>query len=164
MAPDRSEQAGVSIRPAVRADLPALAELWFAFETWLTALEVEPQPVDRAKFDGFEAMAFAESPACFVLLAEVDGRAVGYLVHYPGVWMDDMAPCLHIADLFVHPDAHRHGIGRALMNRAAEIARAAGALHLFWTVWRDNPTAQAFYEGLGAEIFVEEILMKWSSH
>jgi GNAT superfamily N-acetyltransferase len=164
MAPARPEPTGVLIRPAVRADLPALAELWFAFETWLNALEAEPQPVDRAKFEGFEAMAFGHTPACSVLLAELDGRTVGYLVHYPGVWMDDMAPCLHIADLFVHPDAHRHGIGRALMNRAAEIARAAGAPRLFWTVWRDNPVAQSFYKSLGAEVLAEEILMKWSSH
>ncbi|WP_375450023.1 GNAT family N-acetyltransferase [uncultured Devosia sp.] len=116
--------------------------------------------MDQAKFGRFEAMAFAESPACSVLLAELDGRAIGYLVHYWGVWMDDMAPCLHIADLFVHPDAHRHGIGRALMNRATEIARASGAVHMFWTVWRENLGAQDFYKRLGAELFEEERLMK----
>jgi GNAT superfamily N-acetyltransferase len=161
MAMDRPEPTGVQIRTAVRADLPALAELWFAFETWLNTLEAEPQPVDRAKFEGFEAMAFAESPACSVLLAEVDSRAIGYLVHYRGVWMDDMAPCLHIADLFVRPDDHRQGVGRALMQAARHIASDAGAAHMFWTVWRDNPQAKAFYERLGAEVFDEEILMKW---
>jgi len=161
MQPHRTDLAGVSIRPAVRADLPALADLWFAFETWLNGLEAEPEPVDRAKFEGFEALAFGTRPACAVLLAEDGDRAIGYLVHYPGVWMDDMAPCLHVADLFVRPDNHRQGVGRALMQAARHIASDAGAAHMFWTVWRDNPQAKAFYERLGAEVFDEEILMKW---
>lgn len=151
----------MSIRPAVAADLPVLSELWFAFETWLAALDTEPTPVDPQKFDGFAQLAFVSVPRCHVLLAERDGLALGYLVYYPGVWMDDMTPCLHIADLFVRTDAHRQGVGQALMQAARAIGCDLGAKRLFWTVWRQNTNAQNFYRSLGAEVFDEEILMQW---
>ena len=153
--------AALSIRPAVAADLPILAELWLAFETWLNRLDAAPVPIDPQKFDAFADLAFGAVPRCDVLLAERDGRALGYLVHYPGVWMDDLAPCLHVADLFVQADAHRQGIGHALMIAARAAAQNIGAKRLFWTVWRDNPQAQNFYRNLGADVFAEEILMQW---
>ena len=153
----------LSIRPAVAADLPVLGKLWFAFEAWLSALDAEPTPIDPHKFDAFAELAFGAVSRCHVLLAERDGIALGYLVHYSGVWMDDMAPCLHIADLFVRADAHRQGIGDALMNAARATARDLGGTRLFWTVWRQNTNAQNFYRSLGAEVFDEEILMQWSA-
>lgn len=151
----------MSIRPAVASDLPVLGELWFVFEKWLSALDAEPLPINPLKFDAFADLAFGEVPYCRVLLAERDGRALGYLVYYPGVWMDDVAPCVHIADLFVRADDHRQGVGQALMNEARAVAHGMAAKRLLWTVWRENAQAQNFYRSLGAEVFSEEILMHW---
>lgn len=150
----------VAIRHATRGDLPALRRLWLEFEAWLNAIG-EPQDVDPAKFDSFAALAFGERPLCQALLAELGGEAVGYLVYHLGVWMDDMAPALFVGDLFVSAQVHRRGIGRQLMERARDTARDHGALHLFWTVWRENAAAQDFYRRLGAEVFNEEIFMRW---
>ena len=94
-----------------------------------------------------------------MLIAEVDGEAVGYLVYHIGVWIDDMAPALFVADLYV--EDRRQGIGTALMQRAREIADDRDAKHVFWTVWRENAAAQTFYRGLGAEVFDEEVFMRW---
>jgi GNAT superfamily N-acetyltransferase len=160
MAAARSGPVDFLIRPAVRSDLPALAQLWFEFETWLNAI-ADPEPVDPAKFERFEALAFGPDALCTVLLAELEGKPVGYLVYYHGVWMDDMAPCVHVADLFVRPVAHRQGIGRALMERVRTIARDHGAAHAFWTVWRKNRAARDFYRRIGAEPFDDEVLMIW---
>jgi GNAT superfamily N-acetyltransferase len=148
------------IRIATRDDLPALRRLWFEFETWLNAIG-EPSDIDPEKFDGFAALAFGDQPLCQVLVAELGREAVGYLVYHVGVWMDDMAPALFVADLFVSADVHRRGIGRRLMERARAIGDEHGAQHLFWTVWRENAGAQDFYRQLGAEVFDEEVFMRW---
>lgn len=150
-----------SIRPATEADLPALGALWFEFENWLDGLDDASDPVDRERFSRFEALAFGPDALCTCLIAETEAGPAGYLVYYFGVWMDDLAPCLHVADLFVRPALHRQGIGRALMEEARRIARERGAAHLFWTVWRRNRAAREFYRRLGASIFKEETLMKW---
>lgn len=151
--------ADLSIRPATVDDLPALRELWLAFETYLKTIGAQ-DPIDPARFDGFRDLAFGTQPLCMVLLAEREGRAVGYLVYHIGVWMDDMAPALFVADLYV--DERGEGIGRALMERARAIADRAGCRHLFWTVWRENRAAQAFYRALGSEVFDEEVFMRWA--
>ncbi len=54
-----------------------------------------------------------------------------------------------ILTLAVCPAKRRQGIGRALVQAAAELARAAGASRLFLEVGVDNPAALALYEGLG---------------
>jgi GNAT superfamily N-acetyltransferase len=148
------------IRLATRDDLPALRRLWFEFETWLNAIG-EPSDIDPQKFDGFAALAFGDQPLCQVLVAELGSETVGYLVYHVGVWMDDMAPALFVGDLFVSASIHRRGIGRLLMERARAIGREHGAQHLFWTVWRENAAAQDFYRRLGAEVFDEEVFMRW---
>ncbi|GHA31403.1 N-acetyltransferase [Devosia pacifica] len=150
--------AGLVVREASPADLPVLAELWSAFEAWLNAI-ADPEPVERKAFDRFEELAFGETPLCRVLLAELDGEAVGYLVYYMGVWMDDLAPCLHVADLFVETARHGSGIGSAMMAEARKIGISQGAGRMMWTVWRQNSTAELFYRSLGAERFDEEVLM-----
>ena len=154
--------ADLTIRPATANDLPALRELWLAFEAYLDVIGEsigQPATADPAKFDGFADLAFGPQPLCTVLLAERAGLPVGYLVYHVGVWMDDMAPALFVADLYVHPRGER--IGPALMARAREIAGNAGCRHLFWTVWRENRAAQDFYRALGAEVFDEEVFMRW---
>ena len=151
---------GLSIRTAVRNDLSDLSRLWYEFETWLNAI-ANPVPIDVTRFDRFEALAFGPNALCTVLVAEQDGATIGYLVYYPGVWMDDLAPCIHVADLFVRPIAHRQGVGRALMEQVRTVARDRGCKHVFWTVWRKNLAAQEFYRRLGAKPFDDEVFMIW---
>lgn len=52
-----------------------------------------------------------------------------------------------IARLYVHPDFHRQGVGRALFHRAIEMIRAAG--HREATVAALVPESEAFYEAMG---------------
>lgn len=152
--------ADLTLRSATVDDLPALRTLWFAFETWLNTVG-EPEQIDPRKFDGFAQLAFGARPLCHVVLALRGATPIGYLVDHVGVWMDDMAPALFVADLYA--DERRSGVGRALMEFARETASAADCKHLFWTVWRKNTAAQAFYASLGAEVFSDEILMRWTA-
>ena len=154
--------ADVTIRAARRADLPVLKELSNAMDAWLNTLDDEPSEIDPARTDALEQLAFGPQRLCDVLVAELDGEVVGYLIYYFGVWIGgDIAPCLYVADLFVRQSHQRRGIGRSMMEHAREIARQRGARNLFWTVWDKNPDGQEFYRRLGAEPFDEEIMMRW---
>jgi GNAT superfamily N-acetyltransferase len=154
--------AGITVRDAREDDLPVLKQLSNELEAWLGTLEPDQSPVDPARAGPLAVLAFGPQRLCEILVAEEGGEAVGYLVYYFGVWVGSkIAPCVHVADLFVRERHQRRGIGRALMERVFDIAKQRGAGNVFWTVWRENPAGQAFYGRLGAEPFDEEILMRW---
>ena len=94
---------------------------------------------------------FETSPPNFlVLVAVLENRIVGILVYYFLPFSASAKPLLYVKELFVHADARGHGAGKALMQRAALEARAAGCGGLRWTVANWNEPAKRFYESLGA--------------
>jgi GNAT superfamily N-acetyltransferase len=54
-------------------------------------------------------------------------------------------------DLYVSREARGEGVGRALIEAAAEIGRERGAPILEWSTAPDNRTAQRLYDSTGAE-------------
>jgi ribosomal protein S18 acetylase RimI-like enzyme len=56
-----------------------------------------------------------------------------------------------IANVATHPDHRRHGIGRALTERALLSARQKGTHEVWLQVRHDNPTAIGIYAALGFE-------------
>ena len=54
-------------------------------------------------------------------------------------------------DLYVAEEARGQGVGRALIEAAATVARERGAHHLEWVTAPDNATAQRLYDSTGAE-------------
>ncbi|WP_461028189.1 GNAT family N-acetyltransferase [Streptomyces sparsus] len=93
-------------------------------------------------------------------VAELDGRVAGH-VCLSGSGVGDVAPDLWsaregvsgdeaavVSRLFVAPAARGHGLGAALLARAAAQARARG-LHPVLDVVASDTTAVALYERLG---------------
>ena len=54
-------------------------------------------------------------------------------------------------DLFVAPEARGRGIGRALIEASAAVARERGAAWLEWATAPDNYTAQHLYDSMTSE-------------
>jgi GNAT superfamily N-acetyltransferase len=54
-------------------------------------------------------------------------------------------------DLFVDPSARGEGVGRALIEAAAEVARERGSTRLEWSTAPDNTTAQRLYDTFEVE-------------
>jgi GNAT superfamily N-acetyltransferase len=54
-----------------------------------------------------------------------------------------------IKRLWTRPDLRRHGVGRALMERAHETAREFGVVRLYLETGYAQPEAIAFYRSLG---------------
>ena len=54
-------------------------------------------------------------------------------------------------DLYVDPEVRGEGVGRALIEASADVARERGAHHLEWMTAPHNKTAQRLYDSTGAE-------------
>jgi len=64
---------------------------------------------------------------------------------------------LEIDQMSVNPEHRRMGLGKALVDRALEIARAESFDRVRLTVWSDTEAAKAFYRTVGFSTFRESM-------
>jgi len=103
---------------------------------------------------------FGKRPVCEALVAEVEGRAVGFALYFATFSTFLCKPGLYLEDLFVEP-AHRGcGIGKALLKRLAAITVERGGGRFEWRVLDWNEPSIRFYEGLGATLLREWLLAR----
>jgi GNAT superfamily N-acetyltransferase len=90
-------------------------------------------------------LSYLRRPDAVALVAEEDGLVVGFLDMEYRVRLNFTAPQAWIPDLIVHEESRSLGIGRALLERAEELAREHGCwgMSLESATWRDR--AHAFY-------------------
>ena len=87
-----------------------------------------------------------------LLLGAWEGREpLGYACLYWFFTSTAAAESVLMNDLFVVPEARGRGVGRALIEASAAVARERGAHHLEWTTAPGNETAQRLYDSTGAE-------------
>lgn len=84
-----------------------------------------------------------------VLLAERQGRTVGFLQLYPGFSSIYLAPIWRLNDLFVEDSERRTGVAGALIEEAEKLALNAGAVSLILETAEDNTGARRLYEAQG---------------
>lgn len=139
--------APVAIRAATADDAEALVAMWRRFAAYLRSLGDDDEQNMTAEI--FRRDGFGDSPAFSSLIAEWNGRPVGYAVYHLGYDMDRACRLMFLADLWVDPEARRHGVGRALMRAAADIGRSKGVVDIVWSVFEKNRLAMKFYRRLG---------------
>ena len=132
------------VRDAVPADAGTIA----AFAHALSLEEGYPAPALQAEHVREEG--FGPRPRFRALIAERDGRALGYALFYPAYDTDHAARGLYLQDLYVVPEARRQGAGRALMAAVARACRADGGCYVFWNALPRNRAGRAFYRAIGA--------------
>lgn len=149
----------LSIRPAVPADRTELAAMLHEVAAHFAAMAGGELDTLR-NWDDLERCAdlcFADPPWCTTLIAKDAGRPIGYLAYTFGVY--EIFPALHVAGLYVRAEARGKGVGKALMAEVQRMAAERGATHTDWMVWRKNDPALAFYRGLGATIYDDDVMM-----
>ena len=131
------------IRQAVATDLDALAALFDAYRQFYG------QPPDLAGARTFLADRFEHQQSIIFLALDEEGAALGFTQLYPSFTSTRMKPIFILNDLYVVPQARKGGIGKALLNAAAQYGRKVGAARLHLSTAIDNHTAQAVYEANG---------------
>ena len=85
------------------------------------------------------------------LIAEVKGEPAGFALFFHNFSTFLAQPGIYLEDLFVKPEQRSHGVGRALLERLAQIAVERDCGRLEWAVLDWNEDAIKFYESLGAK-------------
>lgn len=129
-----------TIRPATPADGPRLRELDLL--TW-SALS-SPAPVPDADRDVFERRAPEDH-----LVAELDGRVVGFVGLGHPTPLEASRHVLEIQGITVDPAHGRKGIGLALVRAAVEEARRRQARKISLRVLSHNAAARRIYDAAG---------------
>lgn len=86
-----------------------------------------------------------------VWLAESDGVIVGYLALCIGFSLELGGNDAFVDEVFVLPEHRGRGLGRKLLEFAAEAARTLGIVAMHLEVDRANIAAQGLYTSLGYE-------------
>jgi len=94
---------------------------------------------------------FGSRPIFEAVLAERDGRAVGFALYFFTFSTFTGRPTLYLEDLFVVPEERRGGIGSQLLSRLAQIAVKRKCGRMEWSVLDWNTPARDLYFKLGAK-------------
>jgi len=132
----------IEVRKAKAGDDRALATLDRATWSSLTSPAPPPTEPDWSFFN--ERVEIRD-----VLVAELDGEVAGYIrlsVPHP---IESARHVLLISGFAVDPAFQRRGVGIALLDAAAEEARARGARRLTLRVLAPNEVARRLYERAG---------------
>ncbi len=153
----------VTIRPASRQDMTAVAAMAGEFYAFLAAMDDSDPAFDVEETEAKLARSgFGAKPLFSSLIAEVDGEPVGYAIYNIGFWADTMQGMVLLTDLYVREAWRSRGIGKQFMHRLAAIGKDEDCEMVVWTVWKKNEPAKRFYEHLGATAIEDEQLMTWS--
>ena len=136
----------LSIRPGELKDVPLIAELIRGLAHY-EKLEHEVTMTEEK----LTAHLFGERRYAETLIAEDGGQPVGFALFFHSFSTFLAQPGLYLEDLFVVPARRGAGIGRALLERLAQVAVDRGCGRLEWAVLDWNKDAIRFYERLGAK-------------
>jgi GNAT superfamily N-acetyltransferase len=98
---------------------------------------------------------FGTRPSAEALVAESDGRIVGYALFFHNYSTFLGRRGLYLEDLYVQPAQRGSGLGSAMLRHLAALAVERQCGRFEWTVLDWNQTAIDFYEKMGASVLPE---------
>ena len=142
------------IRPATKADIPALGRLGallvqshFEFDP---KRFISPSPRTEQGYGSFLGSQIAD-PDAIVLVSERDGDVVGYA--YGGIedfdYMSLRGPAGVLHDIVVDPRKRGQGIGRELLEAILAALESRGAPRIVLSTAEQNETAQRLFASAG---------------
>jgi GNAT superfamily N-acetyltransferase len=135
----------IEIRPAQPADVPLIVHLIKSLSQYEKLEHMVVANEEKVQKALFGARPYAET-----IIAELDGKPVGFALFFHNFSTFLAQPGIYLEDLFVEPEHRGAGIGRALLERLAQIAVERECGRLEWAVLDWNKDAIGFYERLGA--------------
>jgi GNAT superfamily N-acetyltransferase len=138
--------AEVEIAPIAGEEFEELLPLIAAYQRFYEVAKVDDDR-NRAFFRRF----LAPSEDGLLLGARGEGRLLGYACLYWHFSSLEATECVLMNDLFVDESARGRGVGRALIEASADVARERNVPFVEWSTAPDNHTAQRLYDSTGAE-------------
>lgn len=140
-----STAASLVVRPAVVDDVGRIRQL-------IVDLATYERSVDQVRVteEQLRTALFGPHPAAYALMAELDGRAIGFAVYFVNFSTWEGTHGIYLEDLFVEPEHRGAGAGRALLAALARLARDAGYARVEWSVLNWNQPSIDFYRRVGA--------------
>lgn len=103
---------------------------------------------------------FSERKMAETVLAEQDGRVVGFALFFHSFSTFLGKPGIYLEDLFVLPEMRSQGIGMMLLSKLAQVALERGCGRLEWSVLDWNQKAIDLYLSIGAKPMDEWTVMR----
>jgi GNAT superfamily N-acetyltransferase len=138
--------AELEIAPVAVEEFELLLPLIAAYQRFY-----EVEDIDEGRNRTFFRRFLAPSEDGLLLGARRDDALVGYACLYWHFSSTEACESVLMNDLFVSEDARGAGVGRALIEATAEVARERGVPFVEWSTAPDNETAQRLYDSTGAE-------------
>jgi GNAT superfamily N-acetyltransferase len=138
--------AELEIAPIASSEYEELLPLIAAYQGFYEVDDIQTER-NREFFRRF----LAPSEVGLLLGARSGGRLVGYACLYWHFSSTQACESVLMNDLFVDPELRGEGVGRALIEASAAVARQRGASKLEWQTAPDNHTAQRLYDSTGAQ-------------
>ncbi|MDO5037920.1 MAG: GNAT family N-acetyltransferase [Tissierellia bacterium] len=140
---------GYRIREAQREDTPQILQ----FIRDLADYEGLLQEV-KADLEGLEEALF-DDEAAQVVLAELEGRPIGFALFFYNFSTFEGRPGLYLEDLYIQPDYRNRGYGKKLLEFLAHKAHNKRCKRFEWWCLDTNTPSYAFYKALGAQDMVD---------
>lgn len=146
--------AEVTTRQVTADDADAIAGLWQQLVDYHRQLDPDLPGAAHggAKRYARRLVQRLDDPYTRAFVAEADGQVVGFVL---GMIVDLMAdifdqePGGFLADIYVHPDYRRQGIGHALVTALTDWFRHQQVYYFEWQVAARNQEGRAFWRSFG---------------
>jgi ribosomal protein S18 acetylase RimI-like enzyme len=133
----------ITSRLATLNDLPTIAALFNAYRQFYE------QPADLALATQFIGDRMRRSESVILLAGNDQHDALGFCQLYPMFCSVEAKPVFALYDLFVQPSARQLGVGKLLLQAAAQHAQQSGFARMDLTTAKTNYAAQSLYEAAG---------------
>ena len=134
----------IIMRSAARSDVERILSM-------VRALAHHHGDIPDVSAKTLERDIFGEIPWIYALIAEVDGRVVGYAALCPMIKLEMGERGIDMHHLFVEAEFRGSGIGRRLINASMAKARELNCASMTVSTHPDNANAQAVYLACGFE-------------
>jgi GNAT superfamily N-acetyltransferase len=138
---------GVEVSAVREEEFETLLPLIAAYQRFY---EVEDVDSDRNR-TFFRRFVAPSEDGRLLAARDAGGVILGYACLYWHFSSLQAVETVLMNDLYVAPEARGRGIGRALIEASAAVARERGAAWLEWATAPDNHTAQRLYDSLTSD-------------
>jgi GNAT superfamily N-acetyltransferase len=150
----KSEEVNLNIRKASCEDVPLILK----FIKKLSIYEKMSKEVVATE-DTLRETLFGDKSYAQVLIAEIEGKPVGYALYFYNYSTFLGRPGLYIEDVFVAEEYRGRGVATALFKKCAHIAQEHKCSRMEWSVLKWNP-ARKFYDHMEAKPMDEWVVYR----